>query len=175
MSQPYVGEIRMFAGSFAPNGWMTCDGQLLPISQYETLFNLIGTTYGGDGQNTFALPNLAARVPVHMGTGPDGSTFTIAQNSGTTDVTVTTNQLPSHGHQLNATSSGQQQAPANTTMPADATPANAEVYGTPGSAPTQLAAGTIGISGGNQPHNNLQPYLAITFIISMFGIYPSQN
>ncbi len=175
MSSPYVGEIRMFGGNFAPAGWMTCDGQLIAISENETLFNLIGTTYGGDGQETFALPNLAARVPVHMGTGPDGSNFILAQNGGNASVTLTTNQIPSHNHPLLATTSGQQQAPANTVVPADATPGNAHVYGPTGSAPTQLAAATIGNSGGGQPHNNLQPYLAITFIISMFGIFPSQN
>jgi microcystin-dependent protein len=172
MSAPYVGEIRMFAGSFAPNGWMTCDGQILPISEYETLFNLIGTTYGGDGQSTFALPNLAAMVPVHMGSN-GVSTYTIGENGGASSVTLNVNQIPSHNHPLNATSSGQQQAPSNGTMPADATPANAHVYGPYGAAPTQLAAGTIAVAGGSQPHENMQPYLAITFIISLFGVFPS--
>jgi microcystin-dependent protein len=172
MGSPYVGEIRMFAGSFAPNGWMTCDGQILPISEYETLFNLIGTTYGGDGQSTFALPNLAAMVPVHMGSN-GVSTYTIGENGGASSVTLNVNQIPSHNHPLNATSSGQQQAPSNGTMPADATPANAHVYGPYGAAPTQLAAGTIAVAGGSQPHENMQPYLAITFIISLFGVFPS--
>jgi microcystin-dependent protein len=175
MSSPYVGEIRMFAGSFAPQGWMTCDGQLLPISEYDTLFNLIGTTYGGDGQSTFALPNLAARAPLHMGTGSTGTTYTIGESDGTSSVTLTTNQIPSHNHPLNATSSGQQQAPSSSTMPADASPANAHVYGPFGAAPTQLAAATIGNAGGSQPHDNMQPYLAITFIISLFGIFPSPS
>src|SRR4029077_7806068 len=115
MGQPFVGEIRMFGGNFAPVGWMTCDGQLIPISENETLFNLIGTTYGGDGQSTFALPNLAARVPVHMGTGPGSTSFLIGQNGGVTSVTLTTAQLPSHSHALLATSSGQQQSPASNT------------------------------------------------------------
>jgi microcystin-dependent protein len=172
MSSPYVGEIRMFAGSFAPQGWMTCDGQLLPIDQYDTLFNLIGTTYGGDGQSTFALPNLGARVPLHMGSN-GVSTYAIAQSGGVSSVTLTTNQIASHNHPLNATSSGQQQAPSNGTMPADAIPGNAHVYGPYGAAPTQLAAGTIAVAGGSQPHDNMQPYLAITFIISPFGIFPS--
>src|SRR5271167_3040206 len=107
MSQPYVGEIRMFGGNFAPAGWMTCDGQLLPISEYETLFNLIGTTYGGDGQSTFALPDLHGRVPVHMGTSFAGGTYTLAQTGGQQNVTLTTQQLPSHNHQLLATNTSQ--------------------------------------------------------------------
>src|SRR5215467_9049041 len=111
MSQPYVGQILMFGGSFAPAGWMLCQGQLVPISENETLFNLIGTTYGGDGQETFALPNLAARVPVHQGTAL-GNNFIIGQIGGTSQVTLTTAQIASHNHTLNATSSGQQQAPA---------------------------------------------------------------
>jgi microcystin-dependent protein len=175
MSSPYVGEIRMFGGNFAPVGWMTCDGQTLAISDYDTLFNLIGTTYGGDGQTTFNLPNLAARVPVHMGTGSDGTNFVEGQNAGVTTVTLTASQLPSHSHALQATSSGQQQAPSSNTYPADATPANAHVYGPPGALPTQLAGGTLTGGGSNLPHNNLQPYLAITFIISLFGVYPSQT
>src|SRR5262245_33700089 len=174
MGQPFVGEIRMFGGTFAPVGWMTCDGQLIPISQNEVLFNLIGTTYGGDGQETFALPNLTARVPVHQGS-LAGNNFVIGQISGTDQVTLTTAQIASHNHFLNATSSGQQQAPANNTLPADATPTNSEVYGPVGTAPTQLVGNTITVAGGSQPHNNMQPYLAITFIISMFGIFPTQS
>jgi microcystin-dependent protein len=174
MGQPYVGEIRMFGGNFAPAGWMTCNGQLLPISEYDTLFNLIGTTYGGDGQSTFALPNLAARAPVHMGSNGISS-YTIGQSGGVSSVTLTTNQIPSHNHPLTATSSGQQQAPSGSTWPADATPPNAHVYGPVGTGPTQLAAGTITSAGGSQPHDNMQPYLAITFIISLFGVYPSPS
>src|SRR5436309_8242088 len=98
MAQPYVGEIRMFAGNFAPAGWMLCEGQLLPISENETLFNLIGTTYGGDGQETFALPNLQSRVPIHMGTGPDGTTYQLAEAAGTEEVTLSVQQIASHTH-----------------------------------------------------------------------------
>jgi microcystin-dependent protein len=174
MGQPFVGEIRMFGGNFAPAGWMTCDGQLLAISQFETLFNLIGTTYGGDGQETFALPNLAARVPVHQGTAL-GNNFIIGQIGGTSQVTLTTAQMPSHNHPLNATSSGQQQAPSGTSLPADATPTNSEVYGPPGTGATQLIGNTITTTGSSLPHDNMQPYLAITFIISLFGIFPTQN
>jgi len=175
MSSPYVGEIRMFAGNFAPAGWATCDGQLIAIADNPTLFQLIGTIYGGDGQSTFALPNLSGCVPVHMGTGSDGSSFIIGQNGGSQTVTLTTSQIPSHGHTIQATSSGQQPAPSSTTFPADATPGNAHVYGPTGSAPTQLAAATIGASGGSQPHDNMQPYLAVTFIISLFGVFPTQS
>src|SRR5687767_1484040 len=100
MAQPYVGELRMFAGNFAPAGWMFCDGQLLPISENETLFQLIGTTYGGDGESTFALPNLQSRVPLHMGTGPDGVDYQLAEQAGVESVTLTTNQIPNHTHVL---------------------------------------------------------------------------
>src|ERR1041385_126386 len=100
MGEPYIGEIRMFAGNFAPNGWMFCEGQILPISENDTLFNLIGTTYGGDGQETFALPNLASRVPIHAGTGPDGVTYQLAEMAGTETVTLSTQQIPGHSHAL---------------------------------------------------------------------------
>src|SRR5207253_9506657 len=103
MAQPYVGEIRMFGGNFAPAGWMFCEGQLLPISENETLFNLIGTTYGGDGQSTFALPNLQSRVPMHQGTGSDGINYQLAQTGGVENVTLTVNQIPTHSHALLAT------------------------------------------------------------------------
>src|ERR1700736_4272739 len=106
MGQPYVGEIRMFAGNFNPNGWAFCNGQLIAISENDTLFNLIGTTYGGDGQQTFALPNLQARLPLHMGTGPGGPTFTIGETGGSENVTLTTQQIPSHPHPLLATNGG---------------------------------------------------------------------
>jgi microcystin-dependent protein len=174
MSQPYVGEIRMFAGNFNPAGWMFCAGQLLPISEYETLFNLIGTTYGGDGQSTFALPDLRSRVPIHQGSFA-GNSFTLAGNGGVEAVTLTTNQIPVHNHTLAATDSGQQQAPSSTTLPASATPTNDHVYGPVGSAATTLATASIGNDGGSQPHNNIQPFLAVNFIISLFGVYPTPS
>jgi len=173
MSQPYVGEIRMFGGSFAPAGWMTCDGQILPISEYETLFNLIGTTYGGDGQTTFALPNLSGRVPVHMGQGSGLSNYNLAQNAGTSTVTVTTNQIPSHSHPVIADDNN---ATTNQTTPTN------DYYGnaTPTSVYSPSSTGlhpmlTLPTQGGSQPHENMQPYLPITFIISLFGVYPSPN
>ncbi len=175
MSQPYVGEIRMFGGSFAPAGWMTCDGQLLPISEYDTLFNLIGTTYGGDGQSTFALPNLAARTPIHVGNNGT-TTYNLADNGGVTSVTLSTNQIPNHTHPIiadnNTATSG---SPSNRYL---ANTPGGNLYTVPGSAPhpplwENMNAASLPVQGGSQPHDNMQPYLAITFIISLFGIYPS--
>jgi microcystin-dependent protein len=174
MSQPYVGEIRIFAGNFAPAGWMFCAGQLLPISEYDTLFNLIGTTYGGDGQSTFALPNLQSRVPVHMGNGGALGTYILAQTGGVENVTLNTQQIPQHNHLVNVTTGGQQVSPANA-YPANATSAqagNINVYVAPPTG-SKLNAATIQPAGGNQPHTNIQPYIAINYIISLFGIFPS--
>jgi microcystin-dependent protein len=172
MTQAYVGEIRIFAGNFAPAGWMLCQGQLLPISEYETLFNLIGTIYGGDGQTSFQLPDLRSRVPLHQ-----GGMFVIGLVGGAEQVTLTTSQIPAHSHPLLATSTGQTLAPSGNAIPAVATSTQSgiEVYGPPASGPTTLAPGTIGATGGNQPHNNIQPYLGLNFIISLFGIFPSQT
>jgi microcystin-dependent protein len=174
MGQPYVGEIRIFAGNFAPAGWMFCNGALLPISEYDTLFNLIGTTYGGDGQSTFALPNLQSRVPVHMGTG-GGGTYVLAQQGGTENVTLNTQQMPQHNHLVNVTSGGQQVSPSAATYPANATSAQAgsiNVYVAPPTG-SKLNAATIQNAGGSTPHNNIQPYVAINYIISLFGIFPT--
>ena len=173
MAQPFVGEIRMFAGNFAPNGWMFCEGQTLPISENEVLFNLIGTTYGGDGQSTFNLPNLASRVPIHMGTGPDGQTYQLGESFGVESVTLTTQQIPNHTHPLTATTS-------NGTLN---NPQNAVLAQTPGAvkpyiedAPvTPLNANSITPQGGSQPHENCQPFLCINFIISLFGVFPTQT
>ena len=169
MAQPYVGEIRMFAGNFAPAGWMFCEGQLLPISEYETLFVLIGTTYGGDGQNTFALPDLRGRVPLHFGNG-----FTLAETGGVETVTLTVSQIPAHSHAALGTNNvGAFTSPATKVLGAGTTVATSP-YGT--DAPLQaMAPQTIGSTGGSQPHNNFQPYLCVDFIISLFGIMPSQT
>jgi microcystin-dependent protein len=173
MGQPFVGEIRMFGGNYAPAGWMFCQGQLLPISDYATLFNLIGTSYGGDGQNTFALPDLRGRVPVHQGTGSSGTAYTLAQTGGVETVTLTINQIPSHTHAAIADNN-----PGTTTA---TDPTNA-FYGYGGT--TELYSVHTGAlktletppnQGGSQPHENHQPFLAVSFIISLFGIYPSQN
>ncbi len=170
MSDPYVGEIRMFAGNFAPAGWALCQGQLVPISENETLFQLIGTTYGGDGQDTFALPNLNARFPVSTGTGPGGTPFGIAQTGGADEVTVFPNQLPSHSHPVTA-GSGATTSSANGAYPG----AWADSPYTTVAPDTTLASQQIGSQGGAQPHENRQPYLAMNFIISLFGVFPSQT
>jgi microcystin-dependent protein len=177
MSQPYVGEIRMFAGNFAPAGWMLCQGQTLPISENEVLFQLIGTTYGGDGESTFNLPNLASRVPMHMGTF-QGTTFQIGQAAGAETVTLTTQQIPVHNHMVESTvAAGTVAVPSNSTILGSEGPIpnTANVY-LPYTNANQivLANQTIGQTGGNQPHENIQPYLAINFIISLFGIFPTQ-
>jgi microcystin-dependent protein len=182
MSQPYVGQIMMFGGNFAPAGWMFCQGQLLPISENETLFNLIGTTYGGDGQETFALPDLQGRAPLHMGQGPGLSTYVIGERSGTESVTLTTNQIPSHSHlAMISTSPATSGSPANNILADEAIglgQATCFSYGpfastTPPS--TLLAPATIGPTGSNQPHENRQPLLVLNFIISLFGVFPSQT
>jgi microcystin-dependent protein len=166
MSQPYVGEIRMFAGNFAPAGWMFCEGQLLPISENETLFNLIGTTYGGDGQSTFALPDLRGRIPMHF-----GNSFVLAETGGVETVTLTVSQTPAHSHALLGTSSS-----ANAPSPANSVYAQsltASFYNS-GTANAAMAPETGGSTGGSQPHENFQPYLCIDFIISLFGVFPTQ-
>ncbi len=172
MSQPYVGEIRMFGGNFAPAGWMFCDGQLLPISENETLFNLIGTTYGGDGQNTFALPNLQSRVPIHAGTRPsDGTTYSLSEAAGVENVTLTVNQIPVHSHaMLASTGPGTVNQPNGNVTAASPTVTLYIQDVTDGN----MAANAAGPSGGSQPHENLQPYLCVSFIISLFGIFPHQ-
>jgi len=167
MAQPYVGEIRMFAGNFAPAGWMFCEGQLLPISEYETLFNLIGTTYGGDGQSTFALPDLRGRIPLHFGNG-----FVLAETGGAEEITLTVSQIPAHTHPLIATNAiATQQSPSPNVF-AEASQFNPYINVNPTSAMAPQAAGS---TGGSQPHTNFQPYLCVDFIISLFGIFPSQT
>jgi microcystin-dependent protein len=165
MAQPYVGEIRMFAGNFAPAGWMFCEGQLLPISENETLFQLIGTTYGGDGQSTFGLPDLRGRVPLHQGNG-----FILAETGGVESVTLTVNQIPSHGHPMLASASpGTSAAPQNAVL-AKTTTGFLYINENP---TDNMAATAIVPVGGSQPHDNFQPYQCIDFIISLFGIFPS--
>ena len=169
MGTPYVGEIRMFAGNFAPAGWAFCQGQTLAISDNDVLFNLIGTTYGGDGQTTFNLPNLASRVPVHMGTG-GGSSYIIGQSAGAEAVTLTTSQIPAHSHvPLCNSGDGTQNSPSNGVWAQQTQ--NAPYSNV---APTvQMANNAIGATGGSQPHDNMVPYLVINFIISLFGVFPS--
>ena len=170
MAQPYVGEIRMFAGNFAPAGWMFCEGQLLPISENETLFQLIGTTYGGDGEQTFALPDLRGRVPIHQGNG-----FILAETGGAEEITLTVQQIPAHTHPLLATNNlATGTAPNNQQVLSASTEAAVTPYGT--DAPTTtLIPSSVSPVGGSQPHTNFQPYLCVNFIISLFGIFPSQT
>lgn len=173
MGQPYVGEIRMFAGNFAPNGWMFCEGQPLPISENEVLFQLIGTTYGGDGEETFNLPNLASRVPIHMGTGPSGTTYQIGEMAGTEQETLTIQQIPNHTHPLMA-SQGDGTVPNPQGNVLAQTPAGIFPYFE--DAPSaNMNASSITPAGGSQPHENTQPFLCINFIISLFGVFPSQT
>ena len=170
MAQPYVGEIRMFAGNFAPVGWLFCDGQQLPISENETLFQLIGTTYGGDGESTFNLPNLQSRIPLHMGNGPDGVTYQLAEAAGVEEVTLTTQQIPVHSHALLAsTSPGAETGPSGNLT---GTPLTKRIYA-PVNSPAAMAASAITPDGGSQPHENCQPFLCINYIISLFGLFPS--
>src|SRR5437867_906947 len=167
MAQPYVGEIRMFAGNFAPAGWLFCEGQLLPISENETLFALIGTTYGGDGQSTFALPDLRGRIPLHQ-----GNSFILAETGGAEEITLTVQQTPAHSHALRGTANvATTNSPTINTF-AGGTGATIFPYGTDQPL-TTLHPGTISQVGGSQPHTNFQPYLCIDFIISLFGEFPS--
>ena len=165
MAQPYVGEIRMFAGNFAPVGWMFCEGQLLPISENETLFQLIGTTYGGDGESTFALPDMRGRIPIHQGNG-----FILAETGGAEEITLTTQQIPAHSHpMLAAVITGDSISPGGKVSSSsfNVTPYINDVPN------GNFNPGSVGPVGGSQPHTNFQPYLCINFIISLFGIFPS--
>jgi microcystin-dependent protein len=169
MSDPYVGEIRIFGGNFAPVGWALCNGQLLSISEYEALFQLIGTTYGGDGVTTFALPNLQGRVPVHQGNG-----YPLGQAAGVESVTLVTAQMPQHSHLWTATSTDAEgAAPQGAQLAAGS---GFAVYGAanPGKAVT-MAASTLGPAGGSEPHDNMAPFLCMSFIIALQGIYPQQG
>jgi len=165
MAQPYVGEIRMFAGNFAPAGWMMCDGQLLPISENETLFQLIGTTYGGDGESTFALPNLQSRVPIHQGNG-----FILAETGGAEEITLTVSQIPAHSHPFLATLNPGATTNAQPNLTANSPNVGLYIEDVP---TVNMSAQAISAVGGSQPHTNLQPFLCINFIISLFGIFPS--
>ena len=170
MSEPYVGQIILFAGNFAIANYALCDGSLLSISNNEVLFNLIGTTYGGDGQNTFALPDLRGRVPVHQGSN-GSSTYVIGQAGGVENVTLTAGQTPTHSHPVGcASATGSLNTAAGAYFAGSAT----EIYATPGGNYVSMAS-QVSLAGGSQPHSNLQPYVAMTYLISLYGIYPSQN
>jgi microcystin-dependent protein len=169
MPNPYIGEVRMFAGNFAPAGWAMCEGQLLTIVDYVALFNLIGTTYGGDGMTTFALPDLRGRIPIHQGDG-----FTLAQVGGSEQITLTTSQLPAHTHDpLGVGKGGNQRSPVGAVLAVDATGVTMLYSDQSPSSPSGWPV--VNNAGGSQPHDNMQPYLCVNFIISLFGIFPSQT
>lgn len=173
---PYIGELAIFAGNYAPQGWAFCNGQTLSISEYDALFNLIGTTYGGNGETTFQLPDLRGRVPLHAagGAGSRLSPYYLGQQAGAESVTLTAAQLPFHTHSLPASN-----LPGTTASPLGAVPADngagSAQYAPAGSSLSGQPTQNLGSAGGNQPHNNLQPYLAINYIIALYGIYPFQN
>ena len=166
MSQPYIGEIRMVGFNFVPVGWAFCDGSLLSISEYDVLFNLIGTTYGGDGTTNFALPDLRGRIPVHVGTG-----YVLAQKAGTETVTLNLSEIPGHTHALNVqTAAGNKPSPAGGVWAASSLEQFTSV--TPS---TSMASSALTQAGGDQPHSNLSTYQAVNFVIALFGVYPVQN
>jgi microcystin-dependent protein len=172
MSNPYIGEIRLFAGNFAPAGWMFCEGQLIPISENDALFTLIGTTYGGDGQNTFALPDLRGRVPIHQGQGPGiSNNYILGEALGAEEVTLTVQNLPVHSHQALCHAGGSN----NTTNPQNAVWNISDVIQYTSIAPNaSMHSSTVAPVGGSQPHENMTPFLGIYYIISLFGIFPAQ-
>jgi microcystin-dependent protein len=173
MSEPFVGEIRMFAGNFAPRGWAFCDGQLLAVSQNDALFSLLGTIYGGDGRTTFGLPDMRGRIPVHAGSGPGLSPRNLGARGGAENVTLTANNMPSHGHPLQAVS-----RPANSRDPIGkglAASQSGDVYISDISSAQSFYSGAVSSIGGSRSHTNLMPFLCLHFIIALVGIYPSRN
>lgn len=170
MSEPFIAEIKIFAGNFAPRGWALCNGQLLPIAQNTALFSLVGTTYGGDGRTTFGLPDLQGRAPMHPGRGPGLTSRRLGEAGGSGAVTLDSSQMPAHIHQVRATA-----AAPNTNSPTGALPAAAPVYEAGDATKTAMSVQSVAPVGGGQPHNNLQPVLTLTFIIALQGLYPSRS
>lgn len=176
MSEPYVGEIRLYPyGRGAPVNWQLCDGSLLSIASYDVLYSLLGTSYGGDGVTTFAVPDLRGRVPIHQGTGPGLSSYPLGQVGGTETVTLTTQQMPAHNHIALASTAPGNAATAGGNLLA--TVANEPLYvpSDPGGTPYPLPATTVGVAGQSQPHDNTAPTLTLNYCIALYGIYPSQN
>lgn len=170
MGSPYVGEIRMFGGNFAPRDWALCNGQLIAISQNTTLFTLIGTTYGGDGVQTFQLPDLRGRLPIHFGTNPSGGgQYVLGQPGGVEEVTLTSQQIPQHNHAVAGSTNG------GSTSPSGNTYGSGQALFSSSAPSIQMSPSTVANSGSSQPHSNFMPYLCVNFIISLFGIFPSQN
>jgi microcystin-dependent protein len=172
MSEPFVGEIRMFAGNFAPRAWAFCDGQLLAISQNDALFSLLGTIYGGDGRTTFGLPDMRGRVPIHAGSGPGLSTRRLGAKGGAEQVTITVNQLPSHSHQLKGATAGLLGVDPSGALPGKT---SVDLYSEALDSPVNLSSQAVTAVGGSRSHTNLTPFLGVHFIIALFGIYPSRQ
>ena len=169
--EPFIGQIMMFAGNFAPRGWALCDGQLLPIAQNSALFSILGTTYGGNGQTTFALPDLRGRMPVHPGNGPGLTPRTLGERSGQESVTLTINQMPAHNHTLNVVNNDSKSAQVPNNLLGNA---QTEIYSS-GSPDAQMNPAAIGVAGGSQPVQTMSPFQCINFIIALQGIYPSRE
>ena len=175
MSEPFVGEIRMFAGNFAPRGWAFCDGQLLAVSQNDALFSLLGTIYGGDGRTTFGLPDMRGRIPIHAGSGPGLSARRLGSKGGAESVTLTTNELPSHTHSVRASdATGTARTPVNNYF-AEESGANVYHAAPLSSSVVNLDASSMTSTGGSRSHTNLMPAICVNFIVALFGIYPSRN
>ena len=177
MADPFIGEIRMFGGNFGPVGWATCDGQLLPIQQYTALFSILGTTFGGNGTTNFALPDLRGRVPVHVGTGPGLSPYTLGEKTGSERVTLVQNQMPAHTHSANCSSTSATQASPGGNIwasPVDSGGGAGTGYTNAGSNGA-MAPTAIGMAGGGLPVPIIQPFLCVTFIIALIGIFPSRS
>jgi microcystin-dependent protein len=174
MAQPYIGEIRLFGGNFAPLGWSFCNGVTLPISQNQALFNLIGTTYGGDGQQTFMLPNLQGRLPIHQGQGVGLQNYVLGTQGGAETVTLTTNQLPAHNHGALGSATGSASASPSNNIWGNSQISN-KSFGPGTSANASMNAGSMSSTGNNLPHDNLMPFLVVSFIIALNGVYPSPS
>jgi microcystin-dependent protein len=173
MAQPYVGEIRMFAGTFAPAGWAFCEGQLIPISENDTLFTLLGTMYGGDGEETFGIPDLRGRIPIHNGQGPGLSqTYQQGEKAGVESVTLTAQQIPNHTHALVASGGNGSDGNPGGNFLASSTSISAYAVFSPD---TAMASNALTPAGGSQPHENVMPFLCVNFIISLFGLFPTQT
>lgn len=177
MSEPFIGEIILFAGNFAPRGWALCQGQLMSIAQNTALFSILGTTYGGDGVTTFALPDLRGRVPLGQGQGPGLTPRVLGEESGSETVTLISTEIPAHNHQLLAnTAAGSLPEPTNNVLAGVSDPNSGGLFNAfEATANTTLSPLAIGVTGGSQPHNNMQPYLCLNYIIALVGIFPSRN
>ncbi len=176
MATPFLGQITIFAGNFAPRNWAFCSGQLLSIAQNTALFSILGTTYGGNGQSTFALPDLRGRVPVHPGQGPGLSAYTLGEVAGSENTTLNINQIPAHNHAVTVavtSAGGDRQTPVGNILATDAAGGTAGYSS--GATNGNLAGTSSALAGGTQPHSNLQPYLCVNFIIALFGVFPSRN